>query len=155
MILSDNQETPAPSFFEGFLCCPKDCYSTWQKLQSFKKSSVHRHFFVWNKSQQTTSFHLVVFLFAVLYILEKESKDFASCVFPSGLFVVHDASWGGQHNVSVETKVSTLTNNSDESIPLQVFKIKIGQAVSHSNQHLSRGSQLYSYHSNCYKLWDC
>lgn len=46
------------------------------------------------------------FLFAVLYILEKESKDFASCVFPSGLFVVHDASWGGQHNVSAETRQS-------------------------------------------------
>lgn len=54
-----------------------------------------------------------VFLFAVLYILEKESKDFASCVFPSGLFVVHDSSWGGQHNVSEETWVGTLTYNSN------------------------------------------
>lgn len=54
---------------------------------------------------------LFFFLFAVLYILEKESEDFASCVFPSGLFVVHDASWGGQHNVSVETRVSMLAND--------------------------------------------
>lgn len=37
-------------------------------------------------------------------MLEKESEDFASRVFPSGFFVVHDASWGGEHKVSGDTK---------------------------------------------------
>lgn len=32
--------------------------------------------------------------------LEKEPKDFSSCVFSSGLFVVHDASWGCQNDES-------------------------------------------------------
>lgn len=116
-----------PSVFSKDFCLAKDCYWTWQQLQSFKKPSLHRHLFVWNKSQQTTSFPLVV-LFAVLYILEKESKDFASCVFPSGLFVVHDASWGGQHNVPVETKASTLPYKT-----LQVFRMAKTHCVTHDS----------------------
>lgn len=65
---------------------------------------------------QNSDFNLVVsFLLAVLYILEKESEDFASCMFPSGFFVVHDASWGGQHNVSVETQTSLSANAATET----------------------------------------
>ena len=36
--------------------------------------------------------------------LEKESKDFPSCVFSSCFFMVHDASWGCKYNEPTEFK---------------------------------------------------
>lgn len=97
--------------------CPEDCYWTPHKSLSLFKSpllSPKTSFYKWNKSQSNTSFSPRFFLFAVLYILEKESKDFASCVFPSGLFMVHDASWGGQHNVSVERQRPNVTTEHEQ-----------------------------------------
>lgn len=41
-------------------------------------------------------------LFIYALHLKKESQDFPSCMFPSCLFMVHDASRGCQHN---ETKL--------------------------------------------------
>ena len=40
--------------------------------------------------------------FTVITWLEKEAEDFASGMFSSGLFVVHDASWSCQHNEPAE-----------------------------------------------------
>lgn len=59
------------------------------------------------KHSTLADFLLDGFLLAVLYILEKESEDFASCAFPSGFFVVHDASWGGEHEESVKTQTGS------------------------------------------------
>lgn len=44
--------------------------------------------------------------------LEKEPKDFSSCVFSSGLFVVHDASWGCQNDESAKKETKSMTRRS-------------------------------------------
>lgn len=61
------------------------------------------------QSTQTTYPHCVYFV-GDFTCLEKEPKDFSSCVFPSGLLVVHDASWGCQNNESADNKTKTKNN---------------------------------------------
>ncbi len=56
------------------------------------------------KAKHTHNLSSIVYLLAILHVLEKEPKDFSSCVFSSGLLVVHDASWGCQNNESAENK---------------------------------------------------
>lgn len=93
-----------PGLFTQWFDHLKDSYWTSDNSCGIVKKNFYRLVCIWNNNSRPAVFPWLVFLFAVCYILEKESKDFASCVFSSGLFMVHDASWGGQHNVSVETK---------------------------------------------------
>lgn len=62
------------------LSCHKNCYWTWQKLQSLKKSSPRRCLSVWNKSQQTTSFPRLVFICSSLHFRKRIQGFCLLCV---------------------------------------------------------------------------
>lgn len=47
----------------------------------------------------------------VCVCLEEESQDLSSQMFSSGLFVVHDATAGGQHNVTAIWHNKAIVNN--------------------------------------------
>lgn len=55
--------------------------------------------------------------FTVITWLEKEAEDFASGMFSSGLFVVHDASWSCQHNEPAERNDGSVRENRQTICP--------------------------------------
>lgn len=67
-------------------------------------------------------------------MLEKESEDFASRVFPSGFFVVHDASWGGEHKVSGDTKQARQPTKQQKHRRRVQGTMRQGTVTGHSQQ---------------------
>lgn len=66
---------------------------------------LHQPFIVFVDTNRILFFFLH---FSFKKILEEESKDLASQMFPPRLFVVHDSTTGCQNDVSVKKKISTV-----------------------------------------------